>query len=522
MQSTVLVICDGWGINKDPKISPWDAIYSAKTPCFDSLKSQWPHTEIKASGLDVGLPEGLMGNSEVGHQNIGAGRIVNQEVVRIDNAFVDGSAEQNPSICKVMAHVKKNQSKLHLFGLCSDGGVHSVLRHLYGLLNIFQKNQISKVYIHFFADGRDTAPFSGIQFLSEIEENCKKIGVGKIATVSGRFWAMDRDHRWDRIQKAYDCITGMEALQAHSAKEAFENYYAHPINDKQQGDEFILPTQILDTDGQFSGAVESGDAVVFFNYRGDRPREITRAFIDKNFNGFSRSKEVDVIFATLTEYENGLCDNVIFRRPAKMENILGDYLSQKGIPQFRCAETEKYAHVTFFFNDYREEPFSGEERLLIPSPKDVSTYDQRPAMSAFQVKDAVVKAILSQKYGLIVVNFANTDMVGHTGNFQAAVEAVEVVDSCLSEILAAVEQVNGRAVITADHGNSEEMWDPDKNIPYTQHTTNLVNFIIFGRDLRSRTLKEGGRLADITPTLLELMNLPKPAEMTGESLLKKA
>lgn len=520
MNPSILIICDGWGINKDPEIEQWNAIAHANTPNFDRLMSQWPHTEISASGLDVGLPDGIMGNSEVGHQNIGAGRIVNQEIVRIDNEFKSKTADKNPVILQAMNHVKENNSKLHLMGLCSDGGVHSVLRHLYGLLKIFKNNNIPDVCIHFFADGRDTAQKSGVNFLADIEKYCHEIGIGRIATVSGRFWAMDRDKRWERVERAYDCLTGNESLKASTAIDALLNYYNNPISDKQQGDEFVLPTQIIDGSGHFTGNIESGDSVVCFNYRGDRPRELTRAFIDKDFDGFKRKTVVDVFYATMTEYEVCLCDNVIFYRPPKMKNILGQYLSDLGISQFRCAETEKYAHVTFFFNDYREEPFPGEDRCLIPSPKDIATYDQKPSMSAIAVKDKVVEAILSKKYGLIVVNFANPDMVGHTGNFNAAVEAVEIVDQCLGEIIAAVESVNMRAIITADHGNSEQMWDPKSNVPYTQHTTNLVNLITIGDGLCDKKLKSGGRLADIVPTLLSMMDLPKPVEMTGQSLFE--
>ncbi|MDE6576250.1 MAG: 2,3-bisphosphoglycerate-independent phosphoglycerate mutase [Opitutales bacterium] len=519
VNSAVLVICDGWGINKRPELAPWDAIARAKTPVFDRLLATCPHTEIATCGRAVGLPEGVMGNSEVGHQNIGAGRIVDQEIVRIDKAFETHTADQNSVIFEAIRRAKSK--KLHLIGLCSDGGVHSVLRHLYGLLRICKQQELKEVYIHFFSDGRDTAPESGLQFLSEIEQQCQKIGVGKIATVIGRFWVMDRDHRWERVQKAYDCLTGIDGLKAHSAREALEHYYQNPIDEVRRGDEFVLPTQIIDTDGKFPGAIEDGDSVIFFNFRGDRPREITRAFTDPNFDGFTRKKVVNIFWATLTEYEQGLCPNVIFKRPEKMRNILGSCLSESSIAQFRCAETEKYAHVTFFFNDYREEPFPGEERVLIPSPSDVETYDQKPEMSAIAVKDQVISAILSRKYGLIVVNFANTDMVGHTGNLGAAIRAAETVDQCLGEIVQAVEKVKSTALITADHGNSEQMWDLEHEVPYTQHTTNPVYLILCGERRGAKALKSGGKLGDIAPTLLDLMDLPKPAEMTGDSLIKR-
>ncbi|MDR2201005.1 MAG: 2,3-bisphosphoglycerate-independent phosphoglycerate mutase [Puniceicoccales bacterium] len=520
MNKAVLVICDGWGINKAPEIMPWDAIQNAKTPFFDKILATCLRTEIKTCGRDVGLPHGVMGNSEVGHQNIGAGRIVDQEIVRIDKAFEEGTAENNPVILEAIKRAKSNHKKLHLLGLCSDGGVHSVLRHLHGLLKICKKNELSSVYIHFLGDGRDTPPKSGPAYLEEIESFCKEIGLGKIATLMGRFWAMDRDNRWERVRKAYDCLTGMEtALQARSGAEAIANYYAHPLDATQQGDEFILPTQIVDGNGKCPGLIEDGDSLILFNFRGDRPREITRAFTQQNFDKFLREKTVDVFWATLTDYEQGLCLNVIFKRPDKMKNILGQYLSDRGIRQLRCAETEKYAHVTFFFNDYREEPFPGEERILIPSPKDIETYDQRPEMSAHAVKDGIVRGILSEQYGLIVANFANTDMVGHTGNFKAAIKAVETVDQCLSEIATAVDRVGSTLLITADHGNSEQMWDPINKVPHTQHTTNPVHLILYGHGRGARSLKDGGKLGDLAPTLLRIMDLKQPEEMTGISLI---
>lgn len=522
MNRSVLVICDGWGINKNPELVQWDAIKSAKTPFFDHMLTTCLHTEIKTCGRDVGLPDGVMGNSEVGHQNIGAGRIVDQEIVRIDKAFEEKIAENNPIILKTIQRVKSNNKKLHLLGLCSDGGVHSVLRHLYGLLEICKKNNLTSVCIHFLGDGRDTAPRSGLSYLQAIEAKCRALGVGRVATVMGRFWAMDRDNRWERVQKAYDCLTGMgENLKLKSATEAIRSYYEHPVDDVRQGDEFILPTQIVDDNGQFSGKIEDGDALIFFNFRGDRPREITRAFIDENFDRFQRKKIVDIFWTTLTEYEQGLCQNVIFERPKKMKNILGSYLSDLNITQLRCAETEKYAHVTFFFNDYREDPFPGEERVLIPSPKDIETYDQRPEMSAYAVKEKVVEAILSKQYGLVVVNFANTDMVGHTGNFTAAIKAAEVVDQCLSEVAIAIDKVGATALITADHGNSEQMWDPENQMPHTQHTTNLVPLILYGEKQNILSLKSGGKLGDLAPTLLDIMDLKKPIEMTGISLINR-
>lgn len=521
MNSVVLVICDGWGINKNPQLDRWDAIALAKTPFFDKLLQTSLHTEITTSGRAVGLPDGVMGNSEVGHQNIGAGRIVDQEIVRIDKAFEQHTIDENPVILEAISRAKNNNKSLHLMGLCSDGGVHSVLRHLYGLLDICKQHELENVYIHFLGDGRDTAPQSGIHYLSAIEQYCENIGVGKIATVIGRFWAMDRDNRWERIQEAYDCLTGVGGRTAHSAREALEYYYSQPIDDTRKGDEFVIPTRIVDEQGKFNGAINDGDSVVFFNFRGDRPREITKAFTRKIFDGFERKKTVDVFWSTLTEYEQGLCPNVIFPRPEKMRNILGSYLSDIGVTQFRCAETEKYAHVTFFFNDYREAPFPGEDRVLIPSPKDVETYDQKPEMSALAVKDRVVDAILSKKYGLVVVNFANTDMVGHTGNLQAAIRAAETVDHCLQAVAEAVDQAHSTAIITADHGNSEQMWDLEHQVPYTQHTTNPVNLILYGERRGAVSLKSGGKLGDIAPTLLDIMDLKKPQEMSGNSLIER-
>ncbi|MDR1173167.1 MAG: 2,3-bisphosphoglycerate-independent phosphoglycerate mutase, partial [Puniceicoccales bacterium] len=417
---TILIIRDGWGCNHSRQEDFCNAILKANTPFSDNLSQNWPRTEIEASGLAVGLPEGIMGNSEVGHQNIGAGRIVDQEIVRIDKAMANGEFENNAVFRNAMENVKLHDSKLHLIGLCSNGGVHSVMRHLYSILRFAKNAEVKKVFIHFIGDGRDTAKDSGIKYLEEIENECQKIGIGQIATVIGRFWAMDRDNRWNRVQEAYNCMVGEQNfLQFQSPREAIQHYYDHPKSDNQAGDEFILPIQIVDGQGNFPGKIEDNDSILFFNFRGDRPREIAKAFTHTDFTGFPRKKLLKLYYATLTEHEVGLCENVIFKRPEKMQNILGDYISQLGLKQFRCAETEKYAHVTFFFNDYREEPFAGEDRKLIPSPTDIETYDQCPEMSAFAVKDGVKGAILSRKYSLIVVNFANPDMVGHTGNMEA-------------------------------------------------------------------------------------------------------
>ncbi len=517
----MLVVRDGWGSNHNPEHDSFNAIKLANTPCADKLTQNWPRTELNASGLDVGLPSGVMGNSEVGHQNIGAGRIVDQEIVRIDKAFNSGQIAENEALQAVFKNVQENQSSLHLMGLASDAGVHSMLPHLYGLLKLAKTAGIQKVYIHAFMDGRDTPPKSGAGFLEELTQQCNSIGVGQIATIAGRFWAMDRDNRWDRVEKAYNCLTGRQIENtAKSAQEAIQSYYANPISPSQNSDEFALPTQILDESGQPVAQIENGDSVLFFNFRGDRPRELTRAFIDDNFSGFDRGEKLTLHYATMTEYEKGLCDNVIFRKPPKMVNVLGSYVSDQGLQQFRCAETEKYPHVTFFFNDYRDETFPGEDWEMAPSPKEVATYDLKPEMSAPLVCEKTKAAILSGKYAFILVNFANPDMVGHTGSLEAAQRACEVVDDCLSQLLEALDEMGGRALITADHGNSDQMWNPEADAPHTQHTLNPVEAVIYGKGCENLKLKESGRLADIAPTILKLMELPQPAEMTGGCLFE--
>ncbi len=514
----VLVIRDGWGENHDHSLDQWNAIRQANVPCARELSANWPRTEIMACGRDVGLPKGIMGNSEVGHQNIGAGRIVDQEITRIDKGFETGAVKDNEVVKAAFAREKQGGA-LHLFGLVSDAGVHAMLDHLYGLLAIAKDQGVTRLFIHCFTDGRDTPPQSGMGFIAQIEEKCAQIGIGKIASVTGRFWAMDRDNRWDRVQRAYDALTGRKIERtAKSASEAIQFYYDNPLDSSRNGDEFIVPTAIVGEDGQPLAIIKDGDAVIFFNFRGDRPRELTRAFIDDKFDGFERVKQ-DLYYATMTEYQKGLCPNVIFRKPPKMTDILGDYVSRLGIRQFRCAETEKFAHVTFFFNDYREEPFPGEDRKLIPSPKEVATYDQKPEMSAYGVRDAALAAVRSGDYGLIVVNFANADMVGHTGSMPAAIAACEAVDACLAELLKAVDDMGGAAVITADHGNSDQLYVPETQMPHTSHTLNPVEVVIYGKGLQGVKMKQGGRLADLAPTILQLMELAKPDAMTGESLI---
>ena len=520
----LLVIRDGWGKNPHPEQDEYNAVHLAKKACDDSLQAKYPHTLISASGLDVGLPEGQMGNSEVGHENIGAGRIVDQELVRLNKLFSDQQLAVNPVWHDVLARLQANpKAKLHVMGIVSDGGVHGMLEHLYGILRQAKADGLNsdQVFIHGFTDGRDTAPQGGLEFIKQIEKQCAEIGVGKIASICGRFWAMDRDNRWERVEKAYNLLTGREAVAtAKSATEAIANYYANPLSETQKGDEFVAPTWIVDEEGKPLASYVDGDAVLFYNYRGDRPREITKAFVMDDFDGFDRGQKLDLYYATMTEYEAGLPVHVISGKPEKLKNILGEVVSNAGINQFRCAETEKNPHVTFFFNNYRDEPFQGEDRACPASPK-VATYDMQPEMSASEVTAAAKAAILSGSYGLVVVNYANPDMVGHTGSIPAAIKAVEATDAGVGELLEALATKDGRAVITADHGNCEQMWNLETDSPHTAHTLNLVELFVVGDDYTKGTTKmrTGGRLADIAPTLLDLMGLPKPEEMTGESLV---
>ena len=515
----VLIIRDGWGSNHNPDHDSFDAIKIAPTPVADALTDGWPRTELNACGLEVGLPAGIMGNSEVGHQNIGAGRIVDQELVRIDKGFATGALKDNDTLKTAFERVRAG-GKLHLFGLISDAGVHAMLEHLYGLLDLCAEADVREVYVHAFTDGRDTAPTSGLGFVAAAEKKMASAGVGKIASVTGRFWSMDRDLRWERVQKAYDCLTGRAVERtAKSATEAVQFYYDNPLDASRKGDEFVVPTAVVGDDGEPIATVQDGDTVLFFNYRGDRPRELTRAFTEEGFDGFDRGDKLDLYFSTMTEYQKGLCPNVVFRKPPQMKHILGSFVADLGIPQFRCAETEKFPHVTFFFNDYQEEPFDLEDRELIQSPKEVSTYDQKPEMAAYGIKAATLAAIMSGKYGLIVVNFANADMVGHTGSLDAAVEACAVVDSCVGELLEAIDLMKGRALITADHGNSDQMKQVDGSA-HTAHTLNPVEMVVYGDGCAALKLMKGDCLGDIAPTLLRLMKLPQPVAMTGECLIE--
>ncbi|HEY0946420.1 MAG TPA: 2,3-bisphosphoglycerate-independent phosphoglycerate mutase [Opitutaceae bacterium] len=519
----LLIIRDGWGKNPDPTQNPTNGVFLAQKPCDDMLHATYPHALVKASGLDVGLPDGVMGNSEVGHENIGAGRIVDQELVRLNKLFSEKRLATNSVWRAAIERVKTRGSRLHLMGIVSDAGVHGMLEHLYGILRQAKEDGLTpaQVFIHAFTDGRDTPPASGLGYVRQVEEQCRAIGIGKIATVCGRFWAMDRDNRWERVQKAYDMLTGRAAVAtAPSAEVAVQQYYEKPLSETQKGDEFIPATWVIGADGKPVATIGNGDAVLFYNYRGDRPREITKAFVIDGFKEFDRGAKLDLYYATMTEYESGLPVNVVLPKPEKLKNILGQVVADAGIAQFRCAETEKNPHVTFFFNNYRKDPFPGEERACPPSPK-VPTYDLQPEMSAADVTTLAKEAILSGKYGLLVVNYANPDMVGHTGNVPAVVKAVEATDRGVGELLAALKQVGGRAVVCADHGNAEQLWDPSTNGPHTAHTLNLVEVFVVGDGFAAgkTTMRSGGRLADIAPTVLALMELPKPAEMTGESLI---
>jgi 2,3-bisphosphoglycerate-independent phosphoglycerate mutase len=515
----VLIIRDGWGRNSDPALDSSNATKLAATPVDDWMRANYPVTAIAASGLDVGVPEGVMGNSEVGHHNIGAGRIVDQEIVRLNKLFTEKQLAVNPTWRRLVEHVRAKKARLHLMGIASDAGVHGLIEHLFGILRQAKEDGIAEVFIHAFTDGRDTPPNSGLGFISQIEDFCTRNGIGKIATVCGRFWSMDRDNRWDRVSKAYNLLVGRACeATAPNGVAAVQAYYDKPLDESRKGDEFVSPTWITGPDGKPVATIANGDAVLFYNYRGDRPREITQAFTQDDFKEFDRGPKLDLFYATMTEYKKGLPVEVILKKPEKMKNILGAYVAEHGIPQFRCAETEKYPHVTFFFNDYREEPFPLEDRENPKSPR-VATYDQLPEMAAGAVARATEAAILSGKYGLVVVNFANGDMVGHTGSLSAAVRAVEAVDQGVGRLLKAVEAMGGYAVVTADHGNCEQMWDAGSNGPHTAHTLNPVEVFIVGPDAKKFKLRETGRLGDLAPTILQLMQLPKPAEMTGTSLI---
>ncbi len=505
---TALIILDGFGINTS---SEGNAIQAANKPNLDSFFQKYPNTIIHTSGMDVGLPKGQMGNSEVGHTNIGAGRIVYQELTRITKSIEDGDFFDKKEFLDAIENCKTNQSGLHLFGLLSDGGVHSHNTHLYALIDLAKKKGLKDVFVHCFFDGRDVPPDSGLGFVKELEARLEQTGVGRIASVMGRYYAMDRDNRWERVIQAYEAMVLGKGLSAASGSEAVEKSYA-----REEYDEFIKPTVIMEG-GKPVATIGANDSVIFFNFRPDRAREITRTFVDPDFNGFERPNGFFPLhYVCMTQYDKTLPNVSVAFKPESLTNTFGEYISRHGLKQLRIAETEKYAHVTFFFNGGVETMYEGEDRALIPSPK-VATYDLKPEMSAYEVTEEVLKRIDSKVYDVIVLNFANCDMVGHTGFFNAAKAAVEAVDDCVGRIVKAVQAQDGVVLITADHGNAEQMIDVETGGPFTAHTTNVVPLIGIG--LGDRQLKEG-RLADLAPTMLELLGLEKPSEMTGESLLK--
>ena len=508
----VLIILDGWGYSET---RDGNAIAQANTPVMNSLWAAYPHTLIRTSGKDVGLPDGQMGNSEVGHLNLGAGRVVPQELVRISDAVEDKSLLQNPKLVEVCQDVRSRGTKLHLVGLCSDGGVHSHISHLVGLLELAKAQGIEQVCIHAITDGRDTKPMSALSEIQKLQLDLDQLGIGQIVTISGRYYAMDRDHRWDRVEKAYNVMTKAGEGSGQSASEVLKASYNAEITD-----EFVEPIRIA------PGAVESGDGVIFFNFRPDRARELTQAFVDSKFSGFERSQVSPLSFVTFTQYDPTLPVKVAFE-PQNFNNILGEVVSRHGLRQLRTAETEKYAHVTYFFNGGLEEPFPGEDREMVPSPM-VLTYDKKPAMSAEKVTEGTIAAIEKHLYSMIILNYANPDMVGHTGQMEATINALETVDRCLGRLLEAIIRAGGTALITADHGNAEQMCDENGN-PWTAHTTNPVPFILVeGEGLKipghgtDVTLRDDGRLADIAPTILDILKLPIPEEMTGRSLIESA
>ncbi|MBS5523130.1 MAG: 2,3-bisphosphoglycerate-independent phosphoglycerate mutase [Clostridiales bacterium] len=505
---TVLMILDGYGLNDKHEAN---AVYEAKTPVMDRLMAQYPFVKGNASGMAVGLPEGQMGNSEVGHLNMGAGRIVYQELTRITKEIQDGDFFKNSALMDAVNNAKEKNSALHLFGLLSDGGVHSHNTHLYGLLELAKRNGLEKVYVHCFLDGRDTPPASGKDYVAELVEKMSEIGVGKVASVMGRYYAMDRDNRWDRVEKAYNAMVKGEGIAANDGVSAVAASYAD-----RKTDEFVIPAVVMEN-GVPVATIKDNDSVIFFNFRPDRAREITRAFCDDGFEGFPREKRLALTYVCFTEYDVTIPNKEVAFHKVEIKNTFGEFLAAHNMTQARIAETEKYAHVTFFFNGGVEEPNPGEERILVKSPK-VATYDLQPEMSAYQVCDKLVEAITSEKYDVIIINFANPDMVGHTGVEKAAIKAIEVVDECVGKAVDALIQVNGQMIICADHGNAEQLVDYATGEPFTAHTTNPVPFILVNYD-KDYTLAEGGCLADLVPTMIEMMGMEKPAEMTGKSLL---
>lgn len=500
-KTRLLMILDGWGKGRD---YDGNAIYRASTPNFDRLVTKYPSTIVKTSGNDVGLPKGQMGNSEVGHMNIGAGRIVYQALTRITKSFETGEIESNEELLSAFDNAIKNNTKLHLMGLVSSGGVHSHNKHLYNLIRFANSKGVKDIYVHCYMDGRDVPPTSGAGFIQELEDEMKEIGAGKIATIMGRYYAMDRDNRWERIQIAYEALTKGEGVHYANPVEGVEASYSNGEND-----EFIKPIIVTE-----DGKIENDDSIIFFNFRPDRAREITRAIVDDDFKGFDRDK-INTNFVCMTQYDITIKNVSVAFKPQTLVNTFGEYISDKGLKQLRIAETEKYAHVTFFFNGGVEKPNEGEERVLIPSPK-VATYDLQPEMSAYEVKDALLEQLKLDIHDVVIINFANPDMVGHTGIMEAAIKAVETVDNCLGEIAEYVVENDMEMLVTADHGNADEMLSDDKSV-LTQHSTNPVPLLLISNRKEAK-LKEG-RLADLAPTILELMDIEKPEEMTGESLL---
>ena len=505
---TVLMILDGYGLNDS---TTGNAVAEGKTPVMDKLMAECPFVEGNASGMAVGLPDGQMGNSEVGHLNMGAGRIVYQDLTKITKSILDGDFFENEALLAACENAKKQDSALHMFGLVSDGGVHSHNEHIYGLLKLAKMQGVEKVFVHCFLDGRDTPPASGKEYVEQLEAKMQEIGVGKVASVMGRYYAMDRDNRWDRVEKAYNILTKGEGETAVSGPAGIQASY-----DAGATDEFVLPTVVV-KEGESAATIQDNDSVIFFNFRPDRAREITRTFCDDNFDGFDRGSRVKTTFVCFTNYDITIENKLVAFTKDEITNTFGQYLADNGKTQARIAETEKYAHVTFFFNGGVEEPNKGEDRILVKSPK-VATYDLKPEMSAFEVCDKLVDAIKSDKYDVIIINFANPDMVGHTGVEPAAIQAIEAVDNCVGRAVDALKEVNGQMFICADHGNAEQLIDGASGEPFTAHTTNPVPFILVNADT-SYSLREGGCLADIAPTLIELMGMEQPKEMTGKSLL---
>jgi phosphoglycerate mutase (EC 5.4.2.1) len=504
------MIMDGWGYSPAYE---GNAIAQASLPNFRSLESSYPGTLLKASGESVGLPAGQMGNSEVGHLNIGSGRVVYQELTRISKAVAEKELASNSVLIEAMTRVKTNGKALHFMGLLSDGGVHSHQDHLFALLEMAKDLGVERIYIHTFLDGRDVLPQSAKEYLTLLEEKLQELEVGQIASVSGRFYAMDRDKRWERLEKSYRALVYGEGEKAAGALSAVEKSYHMRVND-----EFVLPTVIVNSQGKPVAKIETGDSVIFFNFRADRAREITRAFVDEEFSGFERPEHPYVHFVCMTEYDVTISAPVAYP-PQNLENTLGEVLGQAGLKQLRIAETEKYAHVTFFFNGGIEEPNQGEERLLIPSPK-VAAYNLQPEMSAFELTRELMDILRKNSFDVIILNFANPDMVGHTGVFAATVQALEAVDKCLGQIAGVIKELGGTLLVTSDHGNVESKLDLTTGLPLTAHSTNPVPFILVDERFKNHTLREGGALCDIAPTILELLKISKPLEMTGTTLIK--